>query len=94
MKKILTTLTITIIIFCFGCKDAYPTVEDKRSDYSIIEIDSCEYIKSKGMYTSGYLIHKQNCKYCEERKHPKIPDEIHVVIDTTDLITYGKRKQK
>ena len=37
--------------------------------YTIVVIDSCEYIK-----TSSYngLAHKGNCKYCNERKNNKI----------------------
>lgn len=42
-----------------------------RNQVDVITIDSCEYILLTGRagYSSyGSIIHKENCKYCEERK--------------------------
>ena len=38
-------------------------------EYKIITIDSCEYIKFNDYYYSSEdkIIHKGNCKYCQER---------------------------
>ena len=42
-----------------------------KKNYKIIEIDSCEYIiysYAKGYAGYGFMTHKGNCKYCEQRK--------------------------
>lgn len=57
------------IIFC-GCE--HPAGQRESKDgYSIIGIDSCEYIEVSSMIGTdqGYysLTHKGNCKYCTQR---------------------------
>ena len=34
--------------------------------FDVIEVDSCEYIIGSFGYR-GYMAHKGNCKYCEQR---------------------------
>lgn len=34
--------------------------------FEVIEVDNCEYLIGTQGY-GGYLTHKGNCKYCEER---------------------------
>ena len=34
--------------------------------FDVIEIDSCEYVIANAGY-KGYMAHKGNCKYCEQR---------------------------
>lgn len=60
---------LVAVIFC-GCES--PSGQRYKQDgYSIVEIDSCEYIEVSSMTgtTSGYysLTHKGNCKFCAER---------------------------
>ena len=62
--KILSAL---LIVFCFGCEGGGtipPYQEDRTTGLFVKEIDSCEYVI---VYGNG-IVHKQNCKYCEQRK--------------------------
>ena len=34
--------------------------------FDVIEVDSCEYLIGSAGY-KGYMAHKGNCKYCEQR---------------------------
>lgn len=64
------------LIFIYGCgqRSYEETLQEQilrskavgyeQSGISIIEIDSCEYIKME-KYTSIAICHKGNCKYCE-----------------------------
>ena len=39
--------------------------------FHVVEIDGCEYLVghySGGSSATGYMSHKGNCKYCEERR--------------------------
>jgi len=52
--------------------------ENRYKGFNVIVIDSCEYlikteIRGFGDYTTraGYLAHKGNCKFCEERKNER-----------------------
>ena len=52
--------------------------EDRYKGFDVIVIDSCEYlIKTKkpsgGDWSTrvGYMSHKGNCKFCEERRKTK-----------------------
>lgn len=40
-----------------------------RSEFVIVELDSCEYIKWNASY--GYQ-HKGNCKFCKERRQKEL----------------------
>lgn len=60
---------LVAVIFC-GCES--PSGQRYKKDgYSIVEIDSCEYIEVSSMTgaNNGYysLTHKGNCKFCAER---------------------------
>ena len=57
-KIILLTLTALMMV---GCKEDGKV---DRSDFIIVEMDSCEYIKWNASY--GYQ-HKGNCRFCKER---------------------------
>lgn len=39
---------------------------DKR--FTVIEIDSCEYVISLGTGYRGYMAHKGNCKHCTKKR--------------------------
>lgn len=60
---------ITIVIGCVKCN----AITSKDTDYNVITIDSCEYIKHPNCY---YLVHKQNCKFCEKRDKQKTEELI------------------
>lgn len=39
--------------------------------FHVVEIDGCEYLVGRegcGETSKGYMSHKGNCKYCEERR--------------------------
>jgi hypothetical protein len=38
----------------------------EEGDFSTIEYDSCEYLLRIGV-SHGYLAHKGNCRFCQER---------------------------
>ena len=68
MKKfIILALTALMMV---GCE--YKTEEQKRlKGFSIIVIDSCEYLKYSETYGYsgyGYFAHKGNCRFCKERR--------------------------
>lgn len=54
-----------------GCKQ-----EQVGCDYSIIIVDSCEYIEKTDNFANGaswgtkagYVAHKGNCRFCTERR--------------------------
>lgn len=64
MKKLL--LLLLPIIFC-GCDlENINLPERVHEDYTIVVIDSCEYIRTYN-YDVHYA-HKGNCKFCAERR--------------------------
>ena len=54
------------------CETLNDTVfKTKYCKFYVIEIDGCEYLigqTSGDGYSRGFMSHKGNCKYCEERK--------------------------
>lgn len=66
MKKVLSLLFI--IFFLISCNDASGdfSQEADSSRYKVVVIENCEYISHK--YANYFMIHKQNCKFCIERK--------------------------
>lgn len=68
MKKVISILTVCLLISCETPKG----VKESKDGYSIIEIDSCEYIEVSGMVgtQNGYysLTHKGNCKFCAKKQ--------------------------
>lgn len=46
-----------------------------RSEFVIVELDSCEYIKWNASY--GYQ-HKGNCKFCKERRQKELEKLIDI----------------
>lgn len=65
MKKIIfIALAALMIVGCSNQDDIAKLVEE--GDFSTIEYDSCEYLLRVGV-SQGYLAHKGNCRFCEER---------------------------
>ena len=56
--------------------------QNRWKGYSVIVVDSCEYIvktidTSKGFKSatqSGYLAHKGNCRFCKERREKELKE--------------------
>ena len=59
-----------LLVFLQSCEMPEGNRQSKDG-YSVIVIDSCEYIEVKGMLgaDNGYysLTHKGNCKFCKTR---------------------------
>ena len=84
-KLILFVLCLLIgFVLCIGCEDHQGNFSEEHSTnyealknyYRVIEIDSCEYIVysySKVYQGYGFMSHKGNCKYCEQRRKIPIP---------------------
>lgn len=78
MKKALLLVSIAaIMIACdetteksYNRQDAMSETITRDNIY-VVEIDSCEYIvynRHVGYSGAGGICHKENCKYCAERK--------------------------
>ena len=71
-NKLSYTLYILLVAFLF-CSCNVPSDKEyskiKQQDFSVITIDSCEYIFMSRMPIGGdmALSHKGNCKFCEQR---------------------------
>lgn len=66
MKKIIfIALTALMMVGCV--KDG----KVDRSEFAIVEMDSCEYIKWSASY--GYQ-HKGNCRFCKERRQKELEE--------------------
>jgi len=62
---------ITLVVLC-GCNHGRPTyqIEDKEyyaRNFQVVVIDSCEYLIKQSGY-AGFMAHKGNCIFCENRK--------------------------
>ena len=59
-----------ILASLVSCKETRKTRTINRignTCFDVIEIDSCEYVICSVGY-KGYMAHKGNCKYCEQRR--------------------------
>ena len=78
MKKIIL-LALTALMM-MGCehKTAAEIEKQKRfKGFSIIVIDSCEYLKDRetsGYKGYGYFAHKGNCRFCKERRQKELEE--------------------
>lgn len=73
----------TIIIVGCGTEPNYKvtkTPEYNQIGFSIIEYDSCEYVKG-GTGNGSYLAHKGNCKYCKERRRKEFYETIDILFN-------------
>ena len=65
MKKLILLLVLAFVM-C-GCDlENTPAVVRCMSDYEIVVIDTCQYIRTS-VYDVHYE-HKGNCKFCAERR--------------------------
>ena len=78
MKKIIL-LALTALMM-MGCehKTAAEIEKQKRlKGFSVIVIDSCEYLKDReisGYQGFGYFAHKGNCRFCKERRQKELEE--------------------
>ena len=64
----LVTIFIIVILGVEKCQDDNSDYQTKDNrGYNVEVIDSCEYLVRHSGY-SGYMAHKGNCKFCEERR--------------------------
>jgi hypothetical protein len=67
---IIAAIVAAMIVACLcSCNQTRQTrtVENiKGTTFDVIVIDSCEYLIGSALY-EGYMAHKGNCKYCEQR---------------------------
>lgn len=66
--KLTLSILVSVLLLTM-CVPSNTMRDNKGKPYSweVIEIDSCEYIYGIGHY-KGFLAHKGNCKYCEQRR--------------------------
>lgn len=62
-------IVAAMIVACLcSCTRQPRTIENVGgSTFDVIEIDGCEYVIGSAGY-KGYMAHKGNCKYCEQRR--------------------------
>lgn len=78
---------------------AYLTIQEQKAQelvdqYIIIVIDSCEYIthhENNAHRGYGYLAHKGNCKFCEERKNPTKPEMDTSILREADSLNVDNK---
>lgn len=72
MKTKVYYLLLALMALLMSCANAPRTETDSVLEYEVIEIDSCEYIlvesQLRDWRTISSIVHKGNCKYCEERR--------------------------
>ncbi len=76
---LLTILLLLMVALSFlGCaniekkdKISNGVVDITRGHIQVVTVDECEYV-IWDWCDAGSVIHKQNCKFCEERKTSKI----------------------
>ena len=64
MKKL---LFIAAVLLCSCVKEPRTVENVGGTSFDVIEVDSREYIIGCAGY-KGYMAHKGNCKYCEQRR--------------------------
>lgn len=64
MKKLILLLALAFVV-C-GCENMPASGIWYVNDYTIVVIDSCEYIRTS--VNDAVYVHKGNCKYCAERR--------------------------
>ena len=67
MKKLLIIAAVMMLTACNTTRKGRTTENVDGSAFDVIVVDSCEYLIGDCGY-SGYMAHKGNCKYCEQRR--------------------------
>ena len=66
MKKLLIIAALMMFTACDTTRKGRTTANVDGSAFDVIVVDSCEYLIGYFGYR-GYMAHKGNCKYCEQR---------------------------
>lgn len=65
-KAILIIIASLMLTACNETRKTKTIDNISGTAFDVIEVDSCEYIIGSAGY-KGYMAHKGNCKYCEQR---------------------------
>lgn len=66
-KAILIIIAALMLTACSEIRKTKTIDNVSGTAFDVIEVDSCEYIIGSAGY-KGYMAHKGNCKYCEQRR--------------------------
>lgn len=66
-KAILFIFALLMLTACNETRKTKTIDNVSGTAFDVIEVDSCEYIIGSAGY-KGYMAHKGNCKYCEQRR--------------------------
>ena len=66
-KAILSIFALLMLTACNETRKTKTIDNVSGTAFDVIEVDSCEYLIGSAVY-KGYMAHKGNCKYCEQRK--------------------------
>jgi len=67
-KVILFLIAMLMLTACNETRKTKTIDNVSGTTFDVIEVDSCEYIIGSAGY-KGYMAHKGNCKYCEQRRN-------------------------
>ena len=65
-KVIIFIIALMTLTACNETRKTKTVDNVSGTAFDIIEVDSCEYLIGSAGY-KGYMAHKGNCKYCEQR---------------------------
>lgn len=66
-KALLFLIALLMLTACQETRKTKTIDNVGGTAFDVIEVDSCEYIIGSAGY-KGYMAHKGNCKYCEQRR--------------------------
>ena len=65
-KVIIFIIALMTLTACNETRKTKTVDNVSGTAFDIFEVDSCEYLIGSAGY-KGYMAHKGNCKYCEQR---------------------------
>ena len=66
-KVIIFIIALLTLTACNETRKTKTVDNVSGTAFDVIEVDSCEYLIGSAGY-KGYMAHKGNCKYCEQRR--------------------------
>lgn len=70
IAAIVAAMIFCCLCSCNGTTKTRTTENINGTTFDVIEVDSCEYLITTFSY-QGYMAHKGNCKYCEQRRYQR-----------------------
>lgn len=67
ISAIVAVMIVCCLCSCNGTTKTRTIESIDGTTFDVIEVDSCEYLVATRGY-QGYMAHKGNCKYCEQRR--------------------------